>query len=191
MTGAINSADENLRSLKENLQQIITASSQRDGIIERFLMNRCNFVIRDEECNSVFWRLLCYEILYLWNLLPSCSFATLYTIIDDCQSVDMESDPILGLSKFLKGACLSIVGDIEEAKNSYSNCIDICNQNPSKLILCHIPAYASFDLAVLVSKCGSDESKSQAQALLQNSLSYKNFDFEHRLKLKIHSFKIC
>ena len=186
----MNSSDEGLKTCKENLQKIIGASSQKDGIIERFLTNRCHFAIPDEERDVAFWKLLCYEIMYLWNLLGSCSAATLNTIIEDCEALNDLPDSILGLSQFLMGSAYTFLGDHEKAIDSYKTCIEICNENPSKLHLLHIPAYANYELAVLTAKSKSEDSTAEAQKLLQNALMYKSFDFEHRLKLKIHSFKI-
>jgi hypothetical protein len=178
--------------VKEKLQKIISLSSQKDGIIERFLTNRCNFTIPDEECESVFWKLLCYEIMYLWNLLGSCSRENIEAIIDDCKNVDEKSEPILGLSHFLMGACYAIINDNENAINSYKKCIKPYNENPSNVnfSLTYIPAYANYELAVVLIKIVDEDNKEEIQTLLQNAQSWKNFDFEHRLKLKIHSLKM-
>lgn len=174
---------------KERLQKIIGVSSQKDGIIERFLLNRCNFVVPEDEQDSVFWKLLCYEIMYLWNLLGSCSAETLSTIINDCKEVDESTEPIFGLSQFLMGASYAALNDFDQAILCYKTCIDKCNENPPNL--CYIPAYANYELAAVLVKSSRDDSKSEAQQLLQNAQAYKNYDFEHRLKLKVHSLKIC
>lgn len=121
--------------------------------------------------------------MYLWNLLGSCSSTTLDSIISDC---NYNEEPILGLAQFLKGASYAVLNDYEKAIQCYKNCITLCNENPSKLQLTHIPAYANYELAVILTKYGRE---SECQMFIQNAQIYKNFDFEHRLKLKIHSFK--
>lgn len=176
--------DGNLNTFKDTLQKAISNSSQKDGIIERFLQNRVNAAIPDDERDSSFWKLLCYEIMYLWNLLGSCSSTTLQEIIDDCSTNEV-SEPILGLSQFLMGASYAVLNDYENAIQCYKDCINICNENPSKLQLTHIPAYANYELAVILSK----RCEHECQIFIQNAQIYKNFDFEHRLKLKIHNFK--
>jgi tetratricopeptide (TPR) repeat protein len=188
--GAIEPADENLKTVKERLHKIISSSSQKDGIIEKFLTNRCNYTIPDQLCHSTFWKLLCFEIMYHWNLLGSCSSSTVESIIADCKTVDETSEPILGLSQFLMGASYANVKDYENAILSYKKCIQICNENPSNLYLTYVP-YANYELAVILMKCESDDFKEEAKLLLQNAQTFKNYDFEHRLKLKIHSVKIC
>lgn len=182
--GAVEGLESNLSTFGESLQKIISNSSQKDGIIEKFLQNRCSFVLTEEEHDATFWKLLCYEIMYLWNLLGSCSVATLDTIIEDCTKQE-ESEPFLGLSQFLLGASYAVLNNYEKAIQSYKACIDICYENPSKLQLTHIPAYANYELAVILSK----KCENEWQTYIQNAQIYKNFDFEHRLKLKIHSFK--
>lgn len=189
--GAINPADENLTKVKERLQKIINVSSQKDGIIEKFLTNRCNFTIPDDERDPVFWKLLCFEIMYLWNLLGNCSSATVESIIENCKLADETLEPILGLSQFLMGASYAIIHDYKNAIISYKKCIETCNENSSNLHLTYVPAYANYELAVVLMKCADENYKEEAQKLLQTAQSYKSYDFEHRLKLKIHSIRIC
>lgn len=123
--------------------------------------------------------------------MGSCSSVTLESIIEDCQSVDETSEPILGLKQFIQGATYSVKKDDKKAINSYYECIQICNENPSNLHLFYIPAYASYELATILMKCENEDSKNEAQKLLLKAQIYKNFDFEHRLKLKLVNFKTC
>lgn len=180
-----------MRNVKEDLLQTISGSSQREGIIEKFLANRCQYAIPDDARNPVFWKLLCYEIMYLWNLLGSCSAATLGVIVEDCKAIADTPESILGLPQFLMGAAYAMLNDHESAMNSYKACIAACNENPSNLHLTYIPAYACYELAVISLKVANDDSRSEAQRLIQSAQIYKNYDFEHRLKLKIYSLKIC
>lgn len=186
--GAIDSSHESLKFVKERLQKNISVSSQKDGIIERFLSNRCNFSIPDEERDPIFWKLLCYEIMYLWNLLGSCSQQTIQVMIEDCKSAEEKSEPILGISNFLMAACFSLQNDYENAIISYKKCIESYNENPSNLT--YVPAYANYELAVILIKHVNDDNKEEIQKLLENAQSWKNFDFEHRLRLKVHNVKI-
>lgn len=167
-------------------------SPQKEGTIEKFLMNRSKFAIPEGDCETaVYWRLLCYEIMYLWNLLGSSSSNTLEKIIEDCHNVD-SSKPILGLNQLLKGAIYKILKDYEKAINCYNECIQICCNNPSELHVLYIPAYANYELADILMKNESGEtSKGEACKLAQKAQTYKNFDFEHRLKLKLVNLKTC
>ncbi|CRK98074.1 CLUMA_CG011443, isoform A [Clunio marinus] len=171
--GAIKDHDEELKICKDILLKVINSSSQKEGIIEKFLLNRCNFAFPDDERDEVYWKLLCYEIMYLWNLLGSCSSSTIETIIKDCQqSIEENSEPFIGLPHFLIGACLAATGDYENSINSYKKCIEICNDNPSNVHLNYIPAYASYELAVVLMK-----------------FSGKNSTFSCQLKVSENMFK--
>ena len=142
----------------------------------------------EDEQKPIFWRFLCYEIMYLWNLLGSCSSETLEKIIYDCETEDEQIDPINGLRKFLMGAAYNLLKDEEKAISSYNECIKLCNEKSSDTHLFYIPAYASYELAVILMKSENEDSKNEAQKLIQNAQFYRNFDFEHRLKLKLVNF---
>lgn len=154
-------------------------------------MNRCSFAIPEAERDPIYWKLLCYEIMYLWNLLGSCSRTTIDTIIEDCEIVNETDEPILGLSQFLMGSSYATIHDYDKAIISYKKCIQTCNENPSKVHLLYIPAYASYELAVVLMKCNNDDMKEEAHELFKSAQIYKNYDFEHRLKLKLFSTKVC
>jgi hypothetical protein len=188
--GAIEPNDESLKTTKEALVKIISVSPQKDGIIERFLLNRCNHAIPNEDQSAIYWRILCYEILYLWNILGSCSEISIRTIIDECKIANETSEPILGISQFLLGACYATLKDQESSIVHYKQCIKKCNENPSKVNLTYIPAYANYELASFFMKIANENSKDEARNLLHTAQMYKNYDFEHRLKLKIYSLKI-
>lgn len=128
--------------------------------------------------------------MYLWNLLGSCSSITLNTIIEDCKSLDESSEPFLGLTQFLMGASFAVLNDFENAIFSYKKCIEMCNENPSNLHLFYIPAYANYELAVVLRKRGNFDSE-EVHKFLQDAHAFKGFDFEHRLKLKLFSVKSC
>lgn len=165
-------------------------SPTKDGIIEKFLFNRCNYAIPMNEKSAIYWRLLCYEILYLWNILGSCSQSTLRTIIDECTTAGEVGEPIVGIAYFLLGACHALLNDPESSILNYKKCLKKCNENPSKVHLTYIVAYANYELASFFIKFANENSKDEARELLHTAQMYKNYDFEHRLKLKIYSLKI-
>lgn len=134
---------------------------------------------------------MCYEIMYLWNLLGSCSSETLESIIDDCNKVNEETEPILGLSQFILGSSYANLKNYQKAISSYKQCIETCNKNPSNIFLSYVPAYACYELAVLLGKQQDGEYKDEVSQLLLNIQTFKNYDFEHRLKLKLHNYKMA
>lgn len=53
--------------------------------LDAFLARRYNICIRDvavPEKTSFFWKMLVYELLYLWNTMPSCSNESISTILN-------------------------------------------------------------------------------------------------------------
>lgn len=188
--GAIEPKDESLRTTREALIKVISMSPTKDGIIEKFLFNRCNYTIPFDEKPAIYWRLLCYEILYLWNILGSCSTSSLSKIIDECKIACETVEPFIGIAHFLLGACYALLNDAESSICNYKKCLKRCNENPSKLHLTYVCAYANYELATFHVKNSSELSKEEARDFLHNAQMYKNYDFEHRLKLKMYSLKI-
>lgn len=175
----------------ERLTSVINGSSQKDGIIERFIMNRCSLVfpVQNQTKEKIFWQLLCFEVMYLWSLLSSCDSSILEIIINACKDIKSPNDePIFGLSNFIIATCYKFLKDFENSVLYYRKCIDECNEN-SALKFFHIPAYANYEMALLFLSRGSVESKIEAQKHLQNAQQFKNYDFEYRLKLKLQNVK--
>lgn len=178
-------------SANEKLTRIINGSSQKDGIIEKFIMSRVSICFPCNEAKKkIFWQLLCFEVMFFWNLLSSCDSSALEGIIDACKDINSPSDdePFSGLSSFIIATCFNLLNDIENATFYYRKCIDECNI--STLKFSHIPAYAAYELAVLFISNENDELKNEAHVLLQNAQQFKNYDFEYRLKLKLQNVKV-
>lgn len=175
----------------EKLIKVINSSSQKDGIIEKFILNRCTLVFpKNQAKEKIFWQLLCFEVMFLWNLLSSCDSNVLECVISACRAISSRDDePIFGLTNFIIATCFKYLTDIENAIIHFRKCIDECNENISNIKFLHIPAYANYELANLLLKFGNAESKIEAQKLLHNAQQFKNFDFESRLKLKLQSIK--
>lgn len=69
------------------LQEIVTLleGGPKSSQLEEFLLRRFRLFTTEPEVlcqkRSVFWKLLVYEVLYLWNTLPSCSNEDIRNII--------------------------------------------------------------------------------------------------------------
>jgi tetratricopeptide (TPR) repeat protein len=168
-------------SVKEDAGKALAASSQKDGIIERFIRNRCSFIVNEEQKEAAYWQLLCFEVIYLWNLLSSCDASVLQHIIDVCEQSNESSEPIIGLAFFIIGCCYKVMRDIEKTLDFYTKCVQKCNENMQSLQFHHIPAYANYELAYIHKTLGNE---AEAQRHLFEAQQFKNFDFEQRLRLK-------
>lgn len=182
--GAAGDEENFTPSVKIDLMNFINSSPQKEGSVEKFILNRSNLVLNENEPKeSSFWQLLCFEVMYFWNLLSSCDETTLNSIIKTCK--DTKEEPIMGLSFFIIALCFNLLKDYENSVHFYKACLEKCNE--IDLQLQHIPAYASYELSLLQYRIGNVE---DAKNHLQNIQNYKNFDFEQRLKLKIPNIKL-
>ncbi|KAF6199280.1 hypothetical protein GE061_007306 [Apolygus lucorum] len=140
-----------------------------------------------------YYRLLTYEMLYLWDSLPSQE--DIIIIVQDCEDQgdplkhSKNVDPIVGLRPLILGVCLGCLGRREEAINLLSS---IRGQR-EKLVVDkgtrrgyrHIAAFAMYETAMLLMKEGNSR---EAKELLDTILhQYSSYDFENRLNFKIHS----
>lgn len=164
----------------------IHETSQKEGTVDRFILSRCNFIANNNndcklECCA--WKLLCFEVMYLFGNLSSCNSDTIFNIIAMCEE-SADKEPIIGLSFFIIAACYNVLRDGENSLLFYQKCIEKCNDNLSILLFPYIPAYANFELAKMHFSLGNDV---KTRAYLHAAQQFKNFDFEQRLKLKISS----
>ncbi|XP_055638379.1 tetratricopeptide repeat protein 39C-like [Toxorhynchites rutilus septentrionalis] len=173
------------------IADLVGRSSQKESQIEKYIFRRCLKLPRTdtekEKYNCIYWKLLAYEMLFMWNALNSCSEATLTTIIEDCNvPPDELIEPSVGLSYLILGACLVCLKRFDEAIDSYRKCIAMREDELQQDV--HISAFANYELAMLLLKQQRTEATSEAkQLLLQVQQSYRNFDFDNRINVRIHS----
>lgn len=77
-----------LRQLKEGklikeMGDLLKNCRQKGGQLEVFLARRLKTMPKDNvsETGDIFWKLLIYELLFLWNSLPSCNLESKEQII--------------------------------------------------------------------------------------------------------------
>lgn len=133
--------------------------------------------------DRTFWMFLIYDILYLWNALPSCSFANIRRIISDCQNVTVE--PMLGLALLIRGTCHCIMNEYEVGIRCLRECLEIRKELPNNADNAHVSAFAQYELGyILMKKLGK---KKEGKAILADIDRYKDYDFEQRLNVRVHS----
>lgn len=141
-----------------------------------------------EKYDCSYWRLLVYEMLFMWNALSSCSELSLTAIIEDCSKSDDElNEPSLGLGRLILGASLVCVKRYEEAIDAYRTCIAMREGELLQQDV-HISAFAHYELAMLLLRQQQSEAKTEAkQLLLHVQQNYRSFDFDNRINVRIHS----
>lgn len=169
-----------------------TASAHRDqSQIDRFIEQRValfpDTAAGMQAVDPVFWRFLVYELLFLWNTLDTCPCSTLDQMAADCQRAP-SAEPIPGLSLLILATCEKLRGNGEESMRAYRECLEFrrpLDDEPNAKFT-HISAFANYKLAMLLLSDG--DRAIESQQLLQTAQSkYKNYDFESRLSLRIHT----
>ncbi|CAK9815934.1 Tetratricopeptide repeat protein 39C [Anthophora plagiata] len=130
-----------------------------------------------------YYRLLVYELLYLWNAMPSCSAESLRGILLECKS-NRSNEPMVGLSDLIEGAAYSYLGDTQASIECYRNCLR--RRNPSNdMHDHHVSAFALYDLGTALCTINNIDEGRMILSRAQNQ--YKDYDFESRLNVRIHT----
>lgn len=133
---------------------------------------------------ALYYRLLVYELLYLWNAMPSCSIESLHGILLECKG-NRSEEPMVGLADLVEGATHFYLGDVEAAIKSYRNCLKR-RYHPSKDEHDqHVSAFALYELGS--SLCNNNNLNEGKGFLLKAQTQYRDYDFESRLNVRIHS----
>ncbi|XP_029042217.1 tetratricopeptide repeat protein 39C-like isoform X2 [Osmia bicornis bicornis] len=131
----------------------------------------------------LYYRLLVYELLYLWNAMPSCSAESLRGIVLECKG-NRADEPMVGLADLIEGAAYSYLGDIQASIESYRNCIK--RRNPSNDAYDqHVSAFALYELGTAL--CIINNIEEGKMVLLKAQTQYRDYDFEGRLNVRIHT----
>ncbi|XP_011878324.1 PREDICTED: tetratricopeptide repeat protein 39C-like isoform X2 [Vollenhovia emeryi] len=160
--------------------------TKSESQLDVFIMRRMPKIVDKETGHpytALYYKLLVYESLYLWNALPSCSAESLRGISYECKENHSE-EPMVGLIDLIEGAACLYLGDTEAAIKSFRNCLK--HRYPSKDEYDqHISAFALYELGSSLSNNNNpNEGKS---FLLKAQNQYKDYDFETRLNLRIHA----
>ncbi|XP_068915157.1 tetratricopeptide repeat protein 39C-like isoform X7 [Tenebrio molitor] len=176
-----------------NIKEIKTSlgNGYRNNQLDEFLARRAKCCPSDDDelskLPSSFWRLLVYEMLYLWNALPSCSVENLDNIKKDCEKIPegKNCEPMLGLSKLILGCCYCTEKEYSRGIETFRLCLEQRKNVANNAADIHISAFTQYELATLLIK--TNETKAEGKVLLQNISQYKDYDFEHRLNVRVHS----
>ncbi|KAJ9581243.1 hypothetical protein L9F63_023569 [Diploptera punctata] len=193
-TGASGNLDEAIK-LTHEVPGLSATSQQRSTQLENFILRRTSR-FPNKEGNKYFdqayCRLLAFELLFLWNALPSCNVHHINSLLEDCQSTGQE--PMEGMRHLVMGAAQCCLGDFEEAKASFRTCLAKRSELEPQMNAegqtgsgdHHISAFALYELGILL--CKDPETMEEGKGLLlQAQSSYKGYDFENRLNVRIHA----
>ncbi|PSN55659.1 Tetratricopeptide repeat protein 39C [Blattella germanica] len=196
-TGAAGNLDEAI-NLTQEVPALSASSQQRSTQLETFILRRTSrFPNREDNryFDQAYCRLLAFELLFLWNALPSCSVQHINCLLEDCQSSGRE--PMEGLRHLVMGAAQCCLGHFEEAKASFRTCLakrgefEPHESGEGQIGQAgsgdhHISAFALYELGTLL--CRDSQTAEEGKSLLlQAQMNYKGYDFENRLNVRIHA----
>jgi tetratricopeptide (TPR) repeat protein len=195
-TGASGNLDEAIK-LTQEVPALSASSNQRSTQLDTFILRRTNRFPEERDSKNfdqAYCRLLAFELLFLWNALPSCSVQHINNLLEECQSVGRE--PMEGLRYLVMGAAQCYLGLHEEAVASFRTCLakrgelELCNTGERGMTGPsgdhHISAFALYELGTLLCKNARTAEEGKA-LLLQAQTNYKGYDFENRLNVRIHA----
>ncbi|CAB4054319.1 unnamed protein product [Lepeophtheirus salmonis] len=128
--------------------------------LEKFLYRRANKILTDiDDVDKNYFRLLGYELLYLWNALGAClrqhSHATIQT-------------------------------DYSRQASKAKICFGKAIKDGELVKEYHTSAFAAYELGMVLSKNPSTRAEGRSYLEFARD-NYKNYDFENRLNVRIHS----
>lgn len=160
--------------------------TKSESQLDVFIMRRLPKIVDKETGHpytALYYKLLVYESLYLWNALPSCSTESLRGISHECKENHSE-EPMVGLTDLIEGAACLYLGDTEAAVKNFRNCLK--HRCPSKDEYDqHVSAFALYELGSSLSN--NNNPNEGKNFLLKAQTQYKDYDFETRLNLRIHA----
>ncbi|GLV44942.1 hypothetical protein CBL_14486 [Carabus blaptoides fortunei] len=170
-----------ITELKRLYQTSNTRATQLDIFLQRRLRVFPDTTEALQKTTVLYWKFFIYELIFLWNALPSCSLEDIHNIIEDCNQTD--SEPMPGLAMLIQGECYNILQMYENAITSFRKCIATRSTSMPNDDL-HISAFAEYGLGVLLLK--SPESMDEGKSLLNNAANqYKDSDFNNKLNVRI------
>ncbi|KAL1116206.1 hypothetical protein AAG570_005701 [Ranatra chinensis] len=131
-----------------------------------------------------YFRLLAYELLYLWNDLHATK--QMNSIIEDCDTSSDIEEPMVGLRNLIKGVCWRLIGDMEAAVRCLQESLAQRALLSPNARDSHVSAFAHYELGTIF--LAQPERVEEGKRLLYHAQSaYKDYDFENRLNIRIHT----
>nr|CAH7769322.1 unnamed protein product [Callosobruchus chinensis] len=172
--------------LFEDISQM-TRNMPKGTQLDEFLARRAkrcpNTVETIDAKKTVYWKLLVFEMLYLWNALPSCNEESISNIITEDDGAGDE--PMVGLSKLILGGALCVQRHFDRAEECFKKCLEMRNQIPSNADDSHVSAFCLYELGLLLLK--NEQTQEEGKNYLRQINQYSHYDFEQKLNVRVHS----
>ncbi|XP_054285187.1 tetratricopeptide repeat protein 39C-like isoform X2 [Macrosteles quadrilineatus] len=172
-------------SLAGEIVEFLDESTTSRTQLEDFIGRRASMLASPSSpVSPAYCRLLAYEMLFLWNALPSTQYNCV--ISRDCETA-ADCEPMVGLRSLILGSVQSCLGLRTEAVSSLRAALSARQHLPNTAQDSHVSAFALYELARLLLQ-ETYEYKEEAKALLERAQrDFKGYDFESRLNVRIHA----
>ncbi|XP_043499733.1 tetratricopeptide repeat protein 39C-like isoform X2 [Polistes fuscatus] len=174
---------EELMTMYRKIVQLV-AGTTKETQLGLFILRRAPKLVDQDTGRAytiLYYKLLVYELLYLWNAMPSCSIEALRGILLDCKG-NRSEEPMVGLADLIEGAAYLYLGDRQASIRSYRSCLK--RRNPNKdMFDQHVSAFALYELGS--SLCTNDNIEEGKNFLLRAQTQYRDYDFESRLNIGV------
>ncbi|XP_043247550.1 tetratricopeptide repeat protein 39C-like [Amphibalanus amphitrite] len=127
-------------------------------------------------------RLHAYELLYLWNALPSCPQDVWKAVVEDCERGALELPPLAAVAHLVCGGVFDNTC-LREAERHYIRALHLGKDDSRRA---YVAPHASYELAAMY--CAQAKRRAEGRALLLSARDdYKDYDFESRLAVRIQA----
>lgn len=170
-----------VETAQEIFREVPTLSKRRNNQLEQYVTRKA-LKFKKTPPTQTESTLMAIEVLYLWKALPECSEDILISMLKECEKADNEKNK-KAIVTLLKGAIHKDLGNKNVAKQFFEGVLNI---QPSKNQEMHAFPYACFELGSLMLE---DEVTAAVgkSFILKAKESYKDYDFEQRLHVRIHT----
>ncbi|XP_076054948.1 tetratricopeptide repeat protein 39C-like [Oratosquilla oratoria] len=174
-------ASGNIEECAKQMAEVPSLVRRANHSLEVFLLRRA-IKSRGSVLTRDYCLLRAYELLYLWNALPSCSSQHHLNIVLECDQMELLPEN-RGLHCLILAAVNDTLGSHQDSLRYFRDSIKYGVENPDEIC---VPAFASYELGLLLS--ANPETLDEGKKLLEEARdNYHGYDFENRLNVRIHA----
>ncbi|ELU08384.1 hypothetical protein CAPTEDRAFT_138118 [Capitella teleta] len=164
----------------KEMLEVPTLVQRKNNQIEQFVLRRADR-FKTEKPTSEHATLLLFEVLYLWNAIPTCRKQDIEKMISECNNIDDKK--LFHLRSLIEGALYNELENPEMAQMCFEE--SIARHHGVKYDF-HVPAFASYEIGMMLAK--QPQTFSRAKKYLEQAKEqYKDFDFDGRLHVRVNA----
>ncbi|XP_070534555.1 tetratricopeptide repeat protein 39C-like [Ptychodera flava] len=169
-----------LETAQEIFREVPKLSKKRNNQLEQFVVRKAEkFKKKVPERQHMV--LSAIEVLYLWRALPTCDKEDLLKMLQECQNP--VSSNLNGLKLLLQGAVHKTLGNREAAMQCFEDAMSLARSSQQES---HVAPFACYELGTSLAEKPETFQRGK-RLLIQAKDHYKDYDFDHRLHVRVHA----